>query len=176
MKKSTIPGKLIDAVFRRVLHDEIAAPLEAQLLAAGVNVNAPAAAEVAKEIWYQAIELTAAALFPGHDGQRRLGRHVLDSLQSKKLVKGPFLTMAKMLGPKRALKQAAQYSDAFSPVPLRLEERDGKEVEVHADEGHQIDFLAGLLEGLVAALGGKDVRVLVDSQTSEKTVFVASWK
>ena len=177
MTTTTIPGKLVDGVFRRVLHDEIKPDLAALLLHAGLDVKAPSPAQVDKDVWYRSVELTAASLFPNAaDGQRKLGRHVIDSLQKKHLVKGPFLTMAKLLGVKRALKQAAEYSETFSPVALSLEDRGGKDVEIHAEEGNQLEFLAGLLEGLVSALGGRDVKVDIASKSPMKSVFAVAWK
>ncbi len=176
MSSSTIAGKLVDGVFRRVLADEISAPLAAQLLEAGLDVKVPSAHQIDRAIWYRAVDLTSAALFPGTDGLRKLGRHVIDSLQKKNLVKGPFLTMAKLIGVKRALKQAAEYSEAFSPVPLKLEDTGSKDVEIHAEEGQQVEFLAGLLEGLVIALGGKDVKVSVAETSANRSVFAVAWK
>jgi uncharacterized protein (TIGR02265 family) len=175
---TTLPGKLIDGVFRRVLAGELSASLVDELRVLGIDVTAPAPDVVPKETWYQAISLTAARLYPAEASQaeRKLGRHLIAALQSRNLVKGPWLTMAKFLGPKRALKQAAEHADGFSPVPLRVVERSSKEVEVHADDGKQPDFLAGLLEGLIDALGGKEPSVVVASTSAERTMFVASWR
>ena len=63
----------------------------------------------------------------------------------------------------------------FSPVKLELKEKEGREVEVHVQEDRQLEFLAGLLEGLVGALGGKAPRVHVMSQDGVHAVLAAHW-
>ena len=173
-----IPSALAQAVFHRVLAEDLTDELRGALAGAGLDVAALAAA-VPRGTWERALELTAQALFPGapaDDGLRRLGRHLVDVLPQRGLVKKAWLSMARLLGPRRALKQGAGLKSDSSPVAVTVVDRGSHEVEVHVDDGRQPQLLAGLLEGLVALLGGKDVRVLVASVQPHGSVLVASWR
>ncbi len=175
-----MPGRLVQAVFKKVLAPDLTAELTEQLKLAGLDLNAPLADEYPRTVWFQAIELTSAALFPtvssALEQQHRLGRHVISSLQSRNLLKGPWLTMAKLLGPRRALKQAADFGAESLPVTLEVQEKSNKELEITVNEGRQTAFFAGLLEALVGILGGKDARVATLSLTIERAVFSATWR
>jgi uncharacterized protein (TIGR02265 family) len=177
--KTTVPGKLVTAVFGTVLKDDLTTELKGSLAQAGLDVAAPAADAVPREVWDRALEVTAQALFPGGaDGLRKLGRHIVTVLPGRGLVKGPWLSVAKLMGVRRALKQGAQLggSSSQSPVTFKVIDRGSREVEVHVDEGRQSELLAGLLEGCVTILGGRDVHVLVASAQPSQSVLIASWR
>lgn len=177
MTATTVPGKWVDGIFRRVLASDVTPELSAQLAQAGLDVSVPAPKDVPREVWNRAVELAAKAIFPNDAvPQRRLGVHLIASMQSRGFVKGPWLTMAKLLGPRRALRQAAEHADSFSPVPLQLIEKSSREFEVRADDGSQPDFLAGLLHGLVEALGASGVQVAVLLRTDDRVAFSVSWR
>ena len=108
--------------------------------------------------------------------QRQLGRHLITVLQSRNLLKGPWVTMAKFIGPRRAMKQAASFGAENSPVKLSVREVSSQELEITVDEGQQTEFLAGLLEALVGMLGGKNARVATVSTSETQTVFNATWR
>jgi uncharacterized protein (TIGR02265 family) len=128
---------------------------------------------------YGAIQLTADSLFPeAPHGQRlrKLGRHLIEALDERKLVKGPWLSMAKLMGPKRALKQGADMGAQYSPIHLAVKERGSKELQITVAEDGQPEFLAGLLEGLVHVLGGKAPHVKVESVAHGHAVMAATWR
>ena len=173
-----IPGKLVDGLFRKLLLHELTAELVTLLAEAGVDVSVPAAEAYPRAVWYRAIELTAAALYPAEPppGQlHRLGRHVIDSWQ-RRGIKGPWLGVAKLMGPRRAMKQAAELAGKYSPVRLEVHDQGKSAVEIRVDEGQQPEFLAGLLEGVIGVLGGKDAHVHVTGAAPEKGVFAATWR
>ncbi len=175
-----MPGRLVQAVFKKVLAADVTPELTQLLKHEGLDLSAPLADEYPRTVWHRAIEVTAAALFPtvgdALEQQRRLGRHVIISLQSRNLIKGPWLTMAKLLGPRRALKQASDFGAENLPVTLEIKEKSSKELEVTVDDGRQIEFLEGLLEALVGMLGGREPRVAVISSTEQRAVFSATWR
>ncbi len=174
-----IPGKLVGAVFGRVLAQDLTPELKHQLAREGVDVALPQPDSVPRETWDRAMEVTAAALFPKAeppDALRHLGRHVVTVLPTRGLLKGPWLSMAKLLGPKRALKQGAELGVSNSPIHVKVVDRGSREVEVHIDDGKHPELLAGLLEGLVSILGGRDVHVLVASAQPASSVLIASWR
>ncbi len=174
----SIPGKLVKGVFQRALFPDLSADLITALAGVGLNLSAPLAESYPREVWYRAIALTAEHLFPEKAEDARLtalGRHLIESLDARKLVKGPWLSMARLMGPKRALKQAAETGAQFSPIRLEVTERGAKAVQVSVEEDQQAPFLAGLLEGLVVVLGGKNPHVKVESVQSGHAVLAVRW-
>ena len=175
---SSIPGKWVESVFRKVLVADLTPELVSQLAAVGVELSGPSHLYYSKEVWYQAIELTAQALFPGQslpEQLRRLGAHLIRTLESRRLIKGPWLTMARLMGPRRALKQAMDFVER-SPVPLSLEERSKTEFDITAEETRQPEFLVGLLEATLEMLGAKSPQVTLKATSAGSSLLRASWR
>lgn len=173
-----IPGKLVEGVFKRVLVQDLTPDLIAQLAAVGVDLATPVEPEYPRTAWYLAIEITAKALFPGEPlptQLRKLGAHIIHSLQSRHIIKGPWLSMARLMGPRRALKQAMDFTDR-SPVKLTLTERAKSEFAITVDDTEQADFLAGLLEAAIAMLGGKNPSVALEATRDDVSHFLATWR
>lgn len=173
-----IPGKLVEYVFKRALGPELTGALLGELLEEGLDLSGPLADLYPRETWHRAIGRTASHLFPKHEGSeqlRMLGRHVMVSVQARHLIKGPWLAMARLAGPARTLRQAADYADQ-SPVKLSITEKAKRDFEIFVEEREQAEFLAGLLEGSVMVLGGKDVRVHVAGHRDHGTVFDVHWR
>lgn len=169
---------MVNGLFTRVLGPDLTPDLKTQLAGAGVDVAAPPPDSYPKTTWYRAIELTSKALFPSLDGpaqQRKLGAHVIDSLQTRQIVKSAYLTMAKFMGPRRALKQAMDFTDR-SPVKLTITELSKTEFEISVDDKEQPDFLAGLLEAAIGMLGGKSASVSLKGPQGDANLFRATWK
>lgn len=179
MTMEHVPGKLVKGVFQRVLFPELSAALITELAGAGLDLSIPVKDAYPRPVWYRSIELTADSLFPEADASarlRHLGRHIIEELDARKLVKGPWLAMAKLMGPRRALKQAVEHGAQFSPIHLDVRERSPKELEITVAEDQQPEFLAGLLEGLVEILGGKAPHVKVLSTANGRAVMAATWR
>lgn len=173
-----IPGKLVEGVFKRVLVQDLTPELIAQLAAVGVDLAVPAPPEYPRTAWYLAVELTAKALFPNEELSvqlRKLGAHIIASLQSRHVIKGPWLSMARLMGPRRALKQAMDFTDR-SPVKLTITERAKNEFAITVDDTEQSDFLAGLLEAAIAMLGGKAPAVSLEAVREGSSHFLATWR
>jgi uncharacterized protein (TIGR02265 family) len=172
-----IPGKMIDGVFRRVLAGEVNAALSAQLADIGLDLTLPTLAPTyPRETWYLAISHTATSLFPADTiPLRRLGRHVIEALERKQLIKGPWVSMARLLGPRRALRQAAERLDN-NVVKLTIAEKSKTEFEIVAEEMEQAEFLAGLLEASIGMLGGRESRTTIIGPRGNAMVFSATWR
>lgn len=178
MSTTVIPGKLVEAVFKRVLAPDLTPALIDQLVKVGVDVSIPMEPSYPRTTWYLAIELTAKALYPDDplpSQLRRLGGHIITCLQSRHIVKGAWLTMAKLAGPRRALKQAMDFTDR-SPVKLTITERSKTEFEISVDDTEQSDFLAGLLEAAITMLGGKNAAVKLEATSESSSLFLATWR
>jgi len=174
-----IPGRLVKAVFQRVLVSDLTPALVQKLHDLGIDVGAPIADAYPRESWHGAIDVTAAALFPaaGPDAAlRQLGSYIIETLQAKHLLKGPWLGMAKLLGPRRAIKQVADHAASLSPVPFSVVEHGKSDLEVRVDEERQPTFLAGLVEGMVTILGGRDAVAEVTSLAQGRTVMRVTWR
>jgi uncharacterized protein (TIGR02265 family) len=171
-----LPGKLFDGVFRRVLGDQLSAELRARLAADGLDLDA-LRPKYPRSVWYGAVSRTAADLFPGEAaaGQRRLGQHVIALLQQRNLIKGAWLGVAKLAGPRRALRQAADHVE-HSPIHLTIVEKAKTEFEILVDELEQPEFLAGLLEGAIGMLGGRDAKAIVQGPRGALMVLSATWR
>jgi uncharacterized protein (TIGR02265 family) len=175
-----ISGKLVDGVFRHALASDVSEQLRGELARAGLDLT-PVALEPTypREVWYRAVALTATALFP-HDSTeeqlRRFGRHVVASLQARHVFRGPWLTMARLLGPRRALQQiAGRLTD--SPVALSITVRGHSGVEVFVEEREQAGFLVGLLEAACEVLGAHECQVtVVEGRSPGGTTLSASWR
>ncbi|MFT3709730.1 MAG: DUF2378 family protein [Archangium sp.] len=176
---STVPGKMVNGLFTRVLGPDLTPDLKAQLAGVGIDVAAPPPESYPRAAWYQAIALTSKTLFPqlptDAQQQRKLGGHVIASLQSRQIVKSAYLTMAKFMGPRRALKQAMDFTDR-SPVKLTITELSKTEFEISVDDKEQPEFLAGLLEAAIEMLGGKSPSVSLKGPQGDSNLFRATWR
>jgi uncharacterized protein (TIGR02265 family) len=173
-----IPGKLVESVFKRVLAADLTPALQAQLAEAGVDLSGAMQPSYPRPAWYQAIELTAKTLYPQDPPAtqlRKLGGHIITSLQSRHIVKSAWLTMAKLMGPRRAIKQAMDFTDR-SPIKLTITEVAKSEFEVAVDDPHQPEFLTGLLEQAITMLGGKHVTVVHEGVREGQGLFRATWR
>lgn len=170
---SELPGRLFAGVYGRLLKEDVTPALSESLAQSGLELHALKPA-YPKSQWFSAAGLTAKALFPNDapgEQLRKFGAHVIGALQSRGILKGPWLSMAKLLGPRRALKQAFEFADR-SPVKVSLTERSKTEFEFFIDAAEQPEFFVGLLEAALVALGAKRpvVRALAQPGT-----FLASW-
>lgn len=174
-----ISGKLVDGLFRKVLATDVTAELRESLLTVGLDLSAPTLEpQYPRTVWYRAIESTAQTIFAAEQPERqlrRLGLHVIASLQTRQIVKSTWISMARLLGPRRALRQVADHLD-HSPVKLAITEKTKTQFEIVVEELEQTEFLAGLLEGTIGMLGGKEVRAVVIGPTGNSTVFSATWR
>lgn len=174
---SRIPGKLVDGVFRKALAADLTPTLLEQLAAVGLDVSLPQQQPCERDVWYRAVGVMAAALYPQQlppAQLRGLGRHLIQALKTRNIIKGGWLSMAKLLGPRRALLKAADFAKG-SPITLTLVERGKHEVEVSVDEAEQLEFLAGLLEGAVELLGGRTASAEILRREPGGATFVARW-
>jgi uncharacterized protein (TIGR02265 family) len=175
---ATIPGKMVQGLFKRVLAPDLTPELIIELAAVGIDLSVPPPPTYPRSAWYQAIALTAKSLFPDHREPaqlRKFGGHIIQSLQTRDIIKSTWLTMARFAGPRRALKQAMDFTDR-SPVKLTINELSKTEFEIGVDDKEQPDFLAGVLEAAVTMLGGKSAAVSLKGPQGESNLFRATWK
>jgi uncharacterized protein (TIGR02265 family) len=165
-----IPGKLVQSVFQKVLKDEVDDVLAQDLSALGISLAGPVPLVYPRAVWHAAVARTARQLFEGAPPPvqlRRLGRHLLEVVDRRQLLRGPWVAMARLAGPRRVLRQAADHSHhRDSPLHFRVVD-NGRGVDVLTPERDQPEFLAGVLEGLVQVLGGRGAEARIDDGGEE---------
>ena len=178
MSHDTIPGKLVESVFKKVLAPDLTPAAIEGLAALGIELHAAPPDTYLRTTFHQAMALMGRTLYPSlapPEQLYRLGRHLIASLQTRNVVKGAFISMARFLGPRRALKQAVDHLDR-SPVKLTVTERSKTEFEIAVDDREQPEFLRGMLEEAIHLLGGRSAEVALLGPQGESNVFRASWR
>lgn len=171
-------GKVIEGVFTQALADSLSAELRLRLVAEGVNVDGPVLESYPAEVFMRALEIAAAEIFPGKsqgEALRALGVKVVLALRARGAIKGPVLMVAKVMGPKRVLKQLVQQAhkgNTYLEVTLR-EVSHGAQLELN--DGSLAEFLAGALEGLLGALGARSPIVEPRIDGPHRAVLHAHW-
>lgn len=174
---SALPGSLVEAVFKRALGPDLTAPLVRELAELGLDVSIPLSAAVPRDVWHRAVACAARDLYPSFSAPeqlRQLGRHLASALQRRGLVRGPWLSMARLLGPRRALRQAREHLDR-SPVRVSIHEHARTDFEIGVEAAEQPEFLAGVLEGALLAVGARDAHVSLLGPRGGMLVFRATW-
>lgn len=175
---SDIPGRLLNGVFNRVLADDVSPALVEALKPLGLDLSAPLHDFYPRTTWYRALQVTAGTLYPdlAPEAQlRAMGRHIIHVLEDRGVVKGAWVTMARLMGPRRSFKQAAEFTSR-SPVRVDIEERTKNEFEISIDAHEQPEFFVGLLEAAIGLLGGRDAHVEPIGPPGETHVFLARWR
>ena len=157
-----VSGRLVAGLFEVGLARAVTPELEAHLAAEGIDLR-KLDASYPYDTWVRGLEVTASELYGGEvlsDSLRKLGARVVVTIREAGIVKGPMLTMGKLMGPKRVLKQiSGQPVRGADFLRVDIHEKNGKHVEVHLNDGALGDFVAGVLEAVVEVLGGRKPRV-----------------
>ncbi|MBS1152514.1 MAG: hypothetical protein H6Q89_4212 [Myxococcaceae bacterium] len=174
-----ISGKLVAGLFEKGLAGAVTPELEAHLASEGIELrnlkqSYPYAA------WVRGLEVTASELYGGEvlsDALRKLGARVVYTLREQGVVKGPMITMGRLMGPQRVLKQIHNKPVRGADF-LRIEVVDkGKHhLELHFNDGAIGDFIAGGLEAVVELLGGHQPQVQPQVTTPERCILDVVWR
>ena len=178
MQDRLVSGRLVAALFEQGLAGFVTADLAARLAAEGIDLT-HLSAKYPYEIWVRGLEITASELFGGEvlsDALRKLGSRVVKTLQASGLVKGPILTMGKLMGPKRVLKRiSGQPVRGAAFLQIDVVEKGGKHLEVQLNDGALGDFFAGGLEAALEMLGARQPKVVALVTTPERCVLDVTW-
>ena len=125
------------------------------------------------------LEVTAAELYQGEvlsDALRKLGVRVVMSLKEQGVLNGPLMTMGRVVGPRRVLKQMHGKPIRGADF-LRVEvvEKGKQHLEIHLNDGAIGDFLAGAFEAVLELLGGHRPRVQPLVTTPERCILELVW-
>lgn len=173
-----VSGKWVEGLFHRALRRALNAELVAQLSSQGLRLDQPFAHTYPRERFVHWLEMTASSLYPAsarETGLEQLGARVVHELKSGGAIKGPVLAMAKLVGPRRSLKQLVEFIDGHGSLKISLRERSKKDFELELNESDLATFVAGALKPLLETLGARSPRVQTQVVSPTKTVLQLSW-
>lgn len=178
MTPRTVNASVFKGIYEKALAGSVSAELEARLQDVGVDL-AQLEAEYPHATWLRAMELTAQELFPGRpqdDALKKLGRRIVTGLKDQGVIKGPVLAMAKLMGPRRALKEVVSRSAADgSSIRMELVEHGARALTLKVDDGSIAELFAGALEPLIELLGGKRPTVTARVHGPDRCELDISW-
>src|SRR3954469_21895356 len=137
MHDRRVSGRLVAGLFQRGLAGSVTPELEAHLAAVGIELG-KLKASYPYDDWVRGLEITAGELFGGEvlsDGLRKLGSLVVATLKDAGVVKGPVLTMGKLMGPRRLLKQiSGQNVRGAEFLKVDVVEKSSRHLELHLND------------------------------------------
>lgn len=178
MTARTVNGSVLRGIFEKALAGEVSDELGGRLADVGVDLG-NLAERYPFEVWLRAMELTATELFPGQpqdEALKHLGAHVVRGLQRNGVIKGPFLTMAKLMGPRRALREVASRTSAESAwLRMDFTEAGPRACTLTINDGGVAELFAGALEPLIELLGGKRAMVTAHVHGTDRCELDIRW-
>ena len=170
----------VESVFQRALGGEVPPALQDRLRKLGLDLSKPLLPAYPVPLWNQVLELTVATLSPGEPVDRAaclLGERMMHGYRAT-LVGQAVLAMAKLIGPKRALKRSRQnwrsgnnYSEVevveLGPTDFRL---------TFNESGISRWVSQGLLKAGLTFAGAKELVVDVESFNELHCVYRVTWK
>ena len=173
-----VSGKWVHGLFNRALGPSIDQELSAMLEAEGLELKRPMHHSYPRERFVKWVTISARELFPDRtpDEQlRALGAKVVEDLRAAGDIKGPVLTMAKFLGPRRVLKQLADYVQGQSSLRVKVEDQGKTEAKLELNDGDLADFVAGSLEVILPMIGARGAQVDLTSKAQDRSVLQLRW-
>ena len=173
-----VSGKWVEGLFNRALGPSIDAELSALLEAEGLQLKKPMQHSYPRERFVKWVNIAARELFPDKPQQQQLrsrGAKVVEDLRAAGDIKGAFLTMAKFMGPRRVLRQLADYVQGQSSLRVKLEEKSKTEAKIELNDGELADFVAGSLEVILPLIGARGAKVETSETTPERCVLQLRW-
>jgi uncharacterized protein (TIGR02265 family) len=178
MQARNISGKIVAGLFEKGLAGAVTPELEARLAAEGIELG-KLRDSYPYDTWVRGLETTASELYSGEvlsDALRKLGARVVKTLKDSGLVKSAYLTMGKLMGPKRVLMQLHnQPVRGADFLRFEVREKSSKHLEVQLNDGALGDFLAGAFEAVLEGLGAKRPKVQPKITTPERCVLDVIW-
>ena len=173
-----VSGKWVEGLFSRSLGTAISGTLSEQLKAAGLHLDRPLASSYPRTSFVQWLQLAAADLYPGVEAEaalERLGGRVVEELQSSGGLRGPVLTMAKLMGPRRTLRQLVDFVQGQSSLKIDVDEKSKYEVHLTLNESDLAPFVAGSLMRILQAIGAKQPAVATRVLGGDASQLALTW-
>lgn len=173
-----VSGKWVEGLFNRALGPSINHELSAMLEAEGLHLSRPMQHSYPRERFVTWVRIAARELFPGKEPAlqlRALGGKVVEDLRAAGDIKGAVLTMAKFMGPRRVLRQLADYVQGQSSLRVKVEDSGRSGANIELNDGELADFVAGSLEVILPLIGARGAKVETTQTTPERSVLQLRW-
>lgn len=173
-----VSGKWVEGLFNRALGPSIDHELSALLKAEGLELSRPMQHSYPRERFVKWVTISARELFPDHEqpaALRALGAKVVEDMRAAGGIRAPVLAMAKFMGPRRVLKQLADYVQGQSSLRVKIEEKSKTEAKLELNDGELADFVAGTLEGILPLIGARGATVDAKLLSPDRCVLSLRW-
>ncbi len=173
-----VSGKWVEGLFNRALGPSIDHELSELLKAEGLELKRPMQHSYPRERFVRWLTISARELFPGREqaeALRMLGAKCVEDLKTSGGIKSAVLTMAKVMGPRRVLRQLADYVQGQSSLRVKVEEQGKTAAQIELNDGELADFVAGSLEVLLGYLGARSPKVDATTVSPERSVLSLRW-
>jgi uncharacterized protein (TIGR02265 family) len=173
-----VSGKWVEGLFNRALGPSIDAELSLLLKAEGLELSRPLQNAYPREKFVTWLQISARELFPGQEqpaALRMLGAKVVEDLRAAGTIKSAVLTMAKFMGPRRVLRQLADYVQGQSALKVKLEEQGKTAARLELNDGELAEFVAGSLEVILGIIGARSPKVDATQVSPDRSVLSLRW-
>ena len=172
--------KWVKGVFGRALAPQLDDALKQQLKAIGIDVAPPYAPHYARQAWLDGLALVAQAFFPTEaDAQtrlRKLGGQLVKGLADSGKINSTALTMAKLFGAKRVLKElVSQAAAGTNYLQFDLQFPSSREAVLRFNDAAVGDFLGGALQAVLSAVGAKNPQVVAQRGEDDRAELALKW-
>lgn len=172
--------KWVKGVFGKAIAPQLDETLKAKLNALGIDVAPPFAQHYARRAWLDGLSLVAHAFFPDEanagERLRRLGGQLVKALADSGKINGAALTMAKLFGAKRVLKELmAQAAAGTNYLQFDLQFPSSREALLSFNDAAVADFLGGALQAVLAAVGAKNPQVAAQTIEDDRAELTLKW-
>jgi len=162
----------------RALGDRLDAPTARQLAEVGIDVYARLLSSYPLAVWHQATLVGAKTMCPDAPvevGLFELGKAFIHGYEATLLGRGT-LTLARVLGPKRALQRMTRsFRDANNYTETRMVDLGPGRVELWISKVVTVEFIRGMIVAGLEVSGAKSPRVETVSVDPEGTVYRLVW-
>ena len=173
-----VSGKWVEGLFNRALGPSIPHELSELLKAEGLELRRPLQSHYPRERFVKWLTLSARELFPGKEqaeALRLLGSKCVEDLRTSGGIKSAVLTMAKIMGPRRVLRQLADYVQGQSSLRVKVQEQGKTAAQLELNDGELADFVAGSLEAVLALVGARSPKVDATTVSPDRSVLSLRW-
>lgn len=170
----------IEGLYVKGLAGRLTPSLKSKLKTLGIDLDQKLRPTYSREVWARGLELTVDELFAGlprEEAFRKLGHAVLEGTANT-LIGKTILTMAKLIGPRRAIARLPQAFESMNNfVVCRQTERSPNEHELWlSDCYNHPSYMQGGVEAALTATGAKDLVVEQLARENESVTFRVRWK
>lgn len=170
----------VEGIFLRGLGDRITPSLKAKLRQLGLDLDQRLRPAYPRDLWVKALALAVAEVFPGmtkEEGYYRLGELAIYGIGNTMLGR-TIVSMAKLLGPRRALLRLPQgFTSVNNFMKMELEERAPNYFRVYLNETYgNPAYVRGALMAAMNIAGAKDPQAVIVEAKGDGVSVDVRWE